>query len=122
MTAAAKLLHNDLYIQIVNGTRAHIDTARKLRDNKTSPDALHIQKRIGRLCSDDRRAIHIPPVEGGDGKLIIKYLRAVDNVRTDLAVLHILPEHLPDSRHIRPGAAQIGCRLKGTDTGLDHKV
>ena len=55
MPASAKPFHNDLYINLINGSGTDIDLTLIIREYETCLDSFDIQQFVGCMCPNDRR-------------------------------------------------------------------
>ena len=122
VTAATHTFHNDLYINLINGSGTDIDLTLIIREYETCLDSFDIQQFVGCLCPNDRRTGQILRGTQRDGKKLLVNLCLADCVCLCLIFCSILTEQFSDSGDICTISTQKCGSLKGADTGLGHKV
>ena len=100
VTAATHTFHNDLYINLINGSGTDIDLTLIIREYETCLDSFDIQQFVGCLCPNDRRTGQILRGTQRDGKKLLVNLCLADCVCLCLIFCSILTEQFSDSGDI----------------------
>ena len=122
MATATHLFHDDLYIDLINGTGTDIDFSLIVREHKARLDTFYIQQFIGSLGPDDGRTGQIICGTDGNCEVLLIDLSLADRIRLGLILQRIFSEQLTHTGHIRTVSSQKCCCLKGTHTRFCHKV
>ncbi len=119
MTAAAHALHDDLHIDLIHGTGAHVNLPRRRRQDEACAHAFDIQQFIGRLRAHDRghtlRAIR-------NRVMLSVNFRPADRIGFCPAVVRVFPEKFPNPGNVRPVSAQESGGLKRPHADFGRKV